>query len=248
MPLIPELFTLFLTTVPEPLPPDIPEGIDPVVFARRLGLSEDELRACGLVGIDIPIGKLTRDALRIRCDKAVSKDEIIGALLSIFAWGGMSHGHPSRIWHSPSTMSNLVGIINELRRLGKHISPLDGFRLFAEARSHGLLPFLGLSFYTKILFFFFPDHLGNEAPILDRFVARSIDTLFDNCPIPLWGGVPAESDQPAIVTMMYDRYLSCLDELRNQMQIRTERIWSRSQIEWLLFRPGPWRDSVSEMY
>jgi len=44
---------------------------------------------------------------------------------------------------------------------------------------------------------------------------------------------------------MYRRYLECLDTLRQEMELRSKTAFSRSQVGWLLFRPGAWRNHVA---
>ena len=245
--LTPGLIGKFIETIPFSFSEDIVDGADPYKFGQKLGLSEQELRSLGLCDANGQLGALSRSMLRQRCDSARTDLELKGAILSIFAWGGMGHGHPVRIWKSPTVMPTLIKIIRDMRTKGKDLDPVAAFRLFREARLKGDLKYIGVSFYTKILFFFFPGSPEVEASILDQFSAKSINALFDNQAVPMWGDMPAEPADPAKASAMYARYLKCLDILRSTVQERTHRSLTSSQIEWLLFRPDPdsWRASVA---
>jgi hypothetical protein len=226
-----------------------PQPGDPYVFASNLGLDEQTLRAyklCDAAGVHGPIA---RDELLRRCKAAESDNEIRGAILSVLAWGGMSHGNPQKFWTGTNKAESVICIIREMRCEDKNLDPVKAFSLFNTARVHGKLKYMGISFYTKILFFFFYGPPGTEAPILDQFVAKSLDLLFRNGSsrnaFTGSDGFPKEYASEESSGSMYRRYLECLDALRQEMELRTQIALSRSQVEWLLFRPGAWRNHVA---
>jgi hypothetical protein len=244
-----ERFDEFLATIPDLLPEDAVDGADAYQFAQRLGISEQELQTLGVCDVTGQHSALNRAMLRKRCDSSQTDAELKGAILSIFAWGGMSHGHPLRIWQSEKAMPTLIEIIRSMRATGESLDPVAAFKMFRVARREGKLPYLGVSFYTKVLYFFFPGSPKVEAPILDQFSAKSINALFDDPPVPLWGAMPAAPANPDTAAAMYARYLECVDILRSGLKSRTGEQFSRSHVEWLLFRPGPgsWR-TTSQNY
>jgi len=245
---LPKRFDEFMATVPVPMPEDSVDGKDPYKFAQNLGIHERDLQKLRLCDVAGQHGELNRTMLRQRCTSANTDIEIKGAILSIFAWGGMVHGHPLRIWQSEATMPALIKIIKDMRNKGTDLDPVAAFMMFKEARIEGTLQYLGVSFFTKILFFFFPGSPAVEAPILDQFTAKSINALFDAPPVPLWGDMPADPANPKRACAIYARYLECLDILCIELQKRTRQAFSRSQVEWLLFRPGAdsWREIVKK--
>jgi len=234
---------------PIPLEDGKAEPGDPYLFAKNLGIDEQTLRAYKLCDKAGRHGPLTRDELRLRCDSAESDDEIRGAILSVLAWGGMSHGNPDKFWNQTNGAKPLISVIREMRCGGKKLDPVDAFMLFHKAWAAGELPYLRISFYTKILFFFFPGSPGTEAPILDQFVAKSLDVLFDPEPgNPSFTGpddFPRQSQNAQSARVGYRRYLDCLDMLRQRPELRAKAELTRSQIERLLFRPGAWRNYVA---
>jgi hypothetical protein len=127
------------------------------------------------------------------------------------------------------------------------LDPVAAFMLFNTARNDGLLPYLGVSFYTKVLFFFFPGSPAVEAPILDQFCAKSINALFTPPVVRMWGNMPAVPTDSGKAAVMYRQYLECLDVLRTKIKARIGMSFSRSQVEWLLFRKeeGSWREVVT---
>jgi len=239
-------FEEFMATIPVPLPEDTRDGEDPYEFARKLGIHERDLQKLGLCNASGQHEELNRTMLKQRCTSANTDNEIKGAILSVFAWGGMVHGHPLRIWRSETTMPALIKIIKDTRNKGTELDPVAAFMLFIKARNENLLRYLGVSFFTKILFFFYPGSPSVEAPILDQFSAKGINALFDVPPVPLWGNMPAQPANPERACGIYAGYLACLDILRGELKKLKHQSFSRSQVEWLLFRPeaGSWREFV----
>jgi hypothetical protein len=242
-------FKKFLELNPVLLGDGSPEPCDAYQFAKKLGLDDQTIQAYKLSNA---IGPINRSELRQRCDLVKSDDEILGAILSILAWGGMSHGNPGKFWSKTNCAEPLIRIIHEMRCTDQNIDPVDAFMLFHKAWSKNDLPYMGISFYTKILFFFFPGSSEIEAPIIDQFVAKSLDVLFctDSKHPNFLGsdGYPKQYQNSQHARSSYQRYLSCLDTLRQQPELCTQTKFSRSHIEWLLFRRGFWRNYIISVY
>lgn len=242
----PQRFRRFLALNNLPEEDNNRDGNDPAVFmSHALGLDDATLRRYKMRGGSTRPGPLTREELRQRCDVARSDDALRGAILSILAWGGMKPQNLRGFWRSGIGFETLIELIRKMRVAKLPLDPVEAFSWFKAERQAGHLPFMRISFYTKILFFFFPGHPTSEAPILDQFVAKSINALFDGNPIPMDGDFPSDTLGKASACNAYRRYLKCLDILRERLAQHYRRSFSRGEVEYCIFRPGPWRDHVT---
>jgi hypothetical protein len=99
---------------------------------------------------------------------------------------------------------------------------------------------LGISFYTKLLFFF---RIKPDAYILDQFTAKSAKLLFDDCKIVLnSSGYPDPTNTP-------DSYKWFCTALENMGKSRNPK-WSGEQVEQAMFdvRGGEWRKHLWSIY
>jgi len=216
-----------------------PIGMSPYEFSKKLGISDKDLKKYGLYDGGATTKFLSRNELKILCESAKTDSEITGAILSVLAWGGMSHGNPKRFWNSPDGLNAVVTIIRKMKTYAGQLDPIVAFSWFAKARSEGKLKGMAISYYTKILFFFFPSYMNIEAPIFDQFTAKSINVLFSDCPIPMQGDFPKESQKPEKSTEVYRQYLNCIDILRRNISTYHNTPCSRGQMEYLGFPEQP---------
>ena len=101
---------------------------------------------------------------------------------------------------------------------------------------------LGISFYTKLLFFF---RVKGDAYILDQFTAKSSKLLFDSCQIVLnSSGYPDADNKP----LSYEWFCSAAESMGAG---RTPPpIWIGEQVEQAMFdvRGGVWREYLRSTY
>jgi hypothetical protein len=216
-------------------PPDQREvGDSPQEYLRKLN------DLCGLKLIwpkKYPTGQLGRKELRNLCgDKDV--DVLIG-YAAVMAWGG--RGVDSKNYCLSLTSESrkgLVGILLHLR--GSRENREADFD--AMQRSAEDIKGLGISFYTKLLFFFRKEA---DAYILDQFTAKSACILFENCPIDLTSsGYPDPATKPS----SYEWFCAALETLANKATHQAG--WSGELIEQAMFdvRGGKWRTYLRSIY
>ena len=105
------------------------------------------------------------------CSQETNSD--IEALIAILSWGGMRRDHGRALM---SNVKSVLSIVSNLRER-RYNSRLEAFQAIQEIRSKGLLPGLGIGYFTKLICFLAPDLKGY---IMDQWVGKSINLLSDN--------------------------------------------------------------------
>jgi len=136
---------------------------------------------------------LTRAQVRTICTDM--RVDVLEAYAVAMAWGGQNRDH----FRNSVIARRLPTLLHQLRSGG---SRLTDFGITQTAANH--IGGLGISFYTKLLYFFRPTP---DAYILDQWTAKSARLLFNPCQISLNGDLPDPDTTPA----QYDWFCAQLD-------------------------------------
>ena len=184
-----------------------------------------------------PTGQLTRLQLRKLCRDP--KVDVLIAYAAVMAWGG--RGVDSRNYRlslSKASRAALIPILKQLR--ASKASRQEDFDAMKQAAQN--ITGLGISFYTKLLFFL---RKKADAYILDQFTAKSAKLLFDPCQVVLTtSGYPDPDTAPAA----YAWFCAAADALGSS---RTQPpIWTGEATEQAMFdvRGGAWRKYLRSIY
>jgi hypothetical protein len=99
-----------------------------------------------------------------------SSNDDLNVLVAILSWGGMRRDHGRLLMKNPDLILELV---HKLRN-GKYKPRQIAFTTFQSYRISGLLPGLGIGYFTKLICFLSPDLNGY---IMDQWVGKSINFL-----------------------------------------------------------------------
>ena len=190
--------------------------------------------AQALLPLDIPSAvatynrPLSREELRELCrDPAV---DVLTAYLCIMAWGGQRRNHGRDAWrHRDRIQRSLIRLREE------DLSQGAAFNIFAVEDP---IPYLGVAFFTKLIFFFRKPASGYF--ILDQWTGNSMNILCGRKVIPL---DPLWTVSRRTTAEAYDKYCELMLELSNELRVPPD------QAEQLLLSEGgrapkPWRRHV----
>jgi hypothetical protein len=215
-----------------PKPPSQgPVGESPALYLAKLN------QLCGTKlawPSGYPTGLLNRTQLTALCqDPAV--DVLVG-YAAVMAWGRRGVTSPNyRKSLEPEPRKYLIAILHDLRNSTR--SRIDDYA--AMWRAAETINGLGISYYTKLLFFFRP---RQDCYILDQFTAKSSRILSDPPVVRL---TSAYYPEPDTSQQEYENFCLWLDrEARNLSTLGTK--WTAEQVEQALFdqRGGEWRRYV----
>ena len=218
-----------------PNPPAQPAvGRSPQVYLQRLN------KFCGL---ELswpnlhPAGPLTRLQLRKLCRD--TEVDVLIAYAAVMAWGGRGVDSPNyRLSLSATSRTALIAILKQLRV--STANRQDDFAAMQSAAEN--IKGLGISFYTKLLFFF---REKADAYILDQFTAKSTKLLFDPCEVVLNS---SHNPHPGNTPKSYEWFCAAIETMG------AGRIpppaWTGEQIEQAMFdvRGGVWRKYLRSIY
>ena len=184
-----------------------------------------------------PKGQLTRTQLRKLCRD--TKVDVLIAYAAVMAWGGRGVNSPNyRLSLSGPSRTALIAILKQLRA-SPQTRQAD---FYAMQRAAENIKGLGISFYTKLLFFF---REKDDSYILDQFTAKSAKLLFDPCQIVLnSSGYPDPDNTPA----SYEWFCASAEAMGGG---RTPPpTWTGEQVEQAMFdvRGGVWRKYIRSIY
>lgn len=155
---------------------------------------------------------------------------VLEAYAICMAWGGKRWDHfCSSV--AGASQANLEKLLNDLR-----VSTCTRAEDFKRAKLAAVgVKGLGISFYTKLLFFFRPEP---DAYILDQWTAKSIIKLINPGPVRLKNGLPADNTTEE----EYEAYCKAIEELATALS-SSENSWTAEDVETGLFdRPrSRWR-------
>lgn len=184
-----------------------------------------------------PTGRLTRPQLRALCrDDEV---DVLIAYAAVMAWGG--RGVDSRNYRlslSETSRSAIITVLNKLRHSNSNRQ--NDFDVMQQAARS--IKGLGISFYTKLLFFF---REKADAYILDQFTAKSAKVLFSPCEIVLTtSGYPHPDNTPTA----YEWFCNAIETLGSSR--RPTLSWTGEEVEQAMFdvRGGRWRNHLRSIF
>jgi hypothetical protein len=181
-----------------------------------------------------PTGLLNRSQLIALCrDPAV--DVLIG-YAAVMAWGRRGVESPNfRLSLRSEPRECLIGILRDLRESTR--SRIDDFASMWRAAE--TITGLGISFYTKLLFFFRPKQ---DCYILDQFTAKSSRIMSDPPVVRL---TSAYYPEPETSKEEYEKFCLWLEQQASNLSTPVSR-WTPEQVEQALFdqRGGAWRQYV----
>jgi hypothetical protein len=159
-------------------------------------------------------------------------------LFYIMAWGGMVNraNNPKLLYRKLKTDKEARRIVNDALneiRFGS-LSNSQAFDLLQGLRKQGALPGLGVSFFTKVLYFLRP---GKNAFILDQFTAKGMNYLHSKDPAH-YPQIDMDNDFPAnnLTGTDYDAYNKGLRQLSMDLKKSVGNL-SDEDAEFLLFNP-----------
>ena len=173
--------------------------------------------------------------------QAVSRAEVhvLIAYAAVMAWGGRGvDSRNYRVSLSAESLPYLTAILTKLRASSQN-RQVDFAEMQLAAEN---IPGLGISFYTKLLFFFRDQA---DAYILDQFTAKSAKLLFDPCQIVLnSSGYPDADNTP----LSYEWFCSAAESMGAGRT--TLPIWTGEQVEQAMFdvRGGVWRKYLLSIF
>jgi len=178
-----------------------------------------------------PLGKLDRIQLRALCHDLHVHVLIVYA--AVMAWGGrglMSRNYRLSLQHE--SLNTLVSTLSTLRN-GNN-SRKEAFQIIKLAAEE--IKGLGISFYTKLLFFLRRDY---DAYILDQFTAKSAQLLFHPPPVRL---TSQYYPLPDTTPDEYEDFCCKIEELSSDIQ-QLNANWTSEKVEQAMFdiRGGIWR-------
>lgn len=168
-------------------------------------------------------------------DKANSSLKL---LFYIMAWGGMVNraNNPKLLYkklkNDKEARRQVNNALNEIRY--GNLTNAQAFDLIQQLRKLQLLPGLGVSFFTKVLYFLRP---GKGAFILDQFTAKGMNYLHSKDPAS-YPQIDMDNDFPAntLSGADYDVYNKGIKQLQNDVQKNIGKL-SDEDAEFLLFNP-----------
>lgn len=175
-------------------------------------------------------------------------------LFHILAWGGISNraNNPmilyKKLKSDKTARTQLLKALKQIRSGG--ISNADAFDLFQSMRKNGYLPGLGVSYFTKVLYFMRPN---KGAYILDQFTAKGMNYLHSKDPsypeIRMGGDEGANFPSNNLTGKEYEAYNKGIERLTTDLQQHIKEI-GPEQAEFLLFNPwgGGFRDKAGEYH
>lgn len=166
-------------------------------------------------------------------DKQINNLNII---ISILSWGGMRRDHGRRLF---ANIDPLLELVDNLRN-NIYITRAFAFESIQNVRREGLLPGLGIGYFTKLICFLSPKLKGY---IMDQWVAKSINLLTDEKIINISNGNWVNDINDGEV---YENFCSKIDELAIILECQgfeaEKRIFSVGRGH------GEWRNYLIENY
>lgn len=153
----------------------------------------------------------------------------LNVLISILSWGGMRRDHGKRLFDN---LEHIIPIVDNLRK-GVYKTRKEAFEVFQKKRSEGLLPGLGIGYFTKLICFLAPELKGY---IMDQWVGKSINLITGQNIVSLTSNswVNDKNDSNS-----YELFCSKIDELA--VELGCDGIEAEKQIFSVGNGKGAWR-------
>ncbi len=156
------------------------------------------------------------------------------AFIAISAWGKMRHDHGRRAWAKRNEWRDTI----EGMRQSHRSTRAQTYEVFRGLRKAKQLPGVGPAYFTKIMFFLFPEL---NAYILDQWTARSINILYPEGELIDLG--PSKNVLDSNTGDAYEAFCLKIEDLARkigQSPIETEKIIFSGGGR----NPAPWRAYV----
>lgn len=101
-----------------------------------------------------------------------ANNDNLHVLVAILSWGGMRRDHGRLLFKN---LELVLDLVDNLRN-GIYLTRQIAFSIFQVNRANGLLPGLGIGYFTKLICFLSPNLNGY---IMDQWVGKSINLLTD---------------------------------------------------------------------
>lgn len=180
-----------------PAPPtQNPTGRNPQSYLHEAGNLHPQL-VNQLPNLHLPPGGLL-DRHMVRRICLNPNVHVLAAYAVAMAWGGQDMGY----FRTSVGSANLPGLLLQLRGSVNNRAADFAITQTAAAAIHGL----GISYYTKLLYFFRP---SPDAYILDQWTVKSARLLFHPCGVHMRGDLPDPNTTP----VQYEWFCAELDSL-----------------------------------
>lgn len=175
-------------------------------------------------------------------------------LFYILAWGGISNRANNPMILHKKLKTDKVARTQVLKALQKirsnELSNEQAFDLIQSLRKEGYLPGLGVSYFTKVLYFMRPN---KGAYILDQFTAKGMNYLHSKDPsypeIRMGGDEGANFPANNLTGKEYEAYNKGIKQLSTDLQQQIQEI-GPEEAEFLLFNPwgGGFREKAGQYH
>lgn len=179
---------------------------------------------------------VTNTKPEIKAMVADPKNSSLKLLFYILAWGGVINRarNPQLLYKRLKNDKNSrVAVINTLNKIRNgNISNAEAFDLFQSLRKNDLLPGLGVSYFTKVLYFLRP---GKHSFILDQFTAKAMNYLHSKDP-QNYPDIPMDGDMPSnkLTGQDYEKYIKGVEQVAKDVKKSIGQI-SPEEAEFLIF-------------
>jgi hypothetical protein len=160
----------------------------------------------------------------------------LNVLTAILSWGGMRRDHGKRLFNN---LNNLLPLIDNLRK-GIYKSRKEAFDAFQKQRINGLLPGLGIGYFTKLICFLSP---GLKGYIMDQWVGKSINLITGEVITKLTSNSWVNDKNNSTD---YEIFCSKIDKLA--IRLNCEGIEAEKRIFSVGHGKGQWRKYLIENY
>jgi len=160
----------------------------------------------------------------------------INVLIAILSWGGMNRRYGLLLFNN---LNHILPIIENLRG-NQYGNRITAFESFQNLRTQGLLPGLGIGYFTKLICFLAPNLNGY---IMDQWVSKSVNLLTDERIVTIQNGGWVNDENNSTI---YETFCNVIDELAELLNCEgyeaEKRIFSVGRGQ------GLWRNYLIQNY
>lgn len=187
--------------------------------------------------LHLPKATLDMSELKKMCRRRSGKSNF-ECLVSVMAWSNQRASNAEQLFNNSQSMNYVEKIIGDIR---KGMSPLYAYETFHRARRKNKIAGLGISFYTRLIFFCDPN---NKGYVLDQWTSKTVNLLVGYKMIRIaQNGFVTDANK----SVDYNNFCLALDELARLVD------WPPQKFELSLFASGgtcpwAWRQYVKKHY
>ena len=165
-----------------------------------------------------------------------ANNDNLNVLAAILSWGGMRRDHGRLLFNN---LEFVLDLVNNLR-IATYQTRQIAFSTFQDNRANGLLPGLGIGYFTKLICFLSPQLNGY---IMDQWVGKSINLLTDQNVVNIAGNNWVNDNNNADTYEIFCTHIDNLAILLNCSGFEAEkRIFSVGRGN------GAWRNYLIQNY